>query len=171
MRRAMDRKRLVLMAYESSASVAPTREHFLRSERIVLLIGAVAFGAIAGFAMAVATGRSDLGAIILSAAPPLALALYLTGETLVDALRRDARGCATAAAMHCAALLAWPMTSLLVPLSEATYWIAPAAAVLSLVLFASCWGGGSRAVYRMTLQGALVAALAGHQGALLILAH
>jgi hypothetical protein len=76
--------------------------------------------------------------------------------------------------MHCAAMRAAaprPRRCLLVPLSEATYWIAPAAAVLSLVLFASCWGGGSRAVYRMTLQGALVAALAGHQGALLILAH
>ncbi|WP_167755734.1 hypothetical protein [Vitreimonas flagellata] len=160
----------VLTANQATAIVAEPRDYFLRSERLVLLTGAVAIGALMGFAATIMTGRTDPWVVIATAAVAITFALYLTSLTLVDALRRDARGCAIAAGLHCAALLSWPMTSLLVPLSEAIYWIAPVAALSSLVLFASCWGGSARAVYRMTAQGALVAALAAHQGALLIMA-
>lgn len=107
--------------------------------------------------------------MLATAMPVLALALYLTGETMAEAVRNDARGCATAAGLHAAALLAWPMTILLAPMGAAIYWIAPAAAISSLMLFASCWGGSARAVYRTTAQGALVAALAAQQGVLLIM--
>ncbi|HEX8900567.1 hypothetical protein [Vitreimonas sp.] len=160
----------MLSAGRTNVSVPGTRDHFLRSERLVLLTGAVAIGALIGFAAAIMTGRTSAWVVIGTAAVAITFALYLTSLTLVDALRRDARGCATAAALHGAALLSWPMTSLLTPLSEAIYWIAPAAAISSLVLFASCWGGSTRAVVRTTAQGALVAALAAHQGALLIMA-
>ncbi|HVK80571.1 MAG TPA: hypothetical protein VM915_08150 [Verrucomicrobiae bacterium] len=160
----------VLSADQAAISGATSRDHFLRSERLVLLIGAVAIGSLVGFAATIMTGRTDTWVVIGTAAIAITFALYLTSLTLVDALRRDARGCAIAASLLGASLLAWPMTSLLMPLSAAIYWIAPAAAISSLVLFASCWGGSARAVYRTTAQGALVAALAAHQGALLIMA-
>lgn len=160
----------VLMAQGATAAVAEQRDHFLRSERLVLLIGAVAFGGLAGFVATVMAGRMPMSAVVLTGAAVLTFSLYLTSLTLVDALRRDARGCATASGLLGAALLAWPMTSLLSPLGAAIYWIAPLAAVSSLVLFASCWGGSARAVYRMTAQSALVAALATHQSVLLIMA-
>jgi hypothetical protein len=159
----------MLTADQANVSLAAPRADFRRAERLIMLIGAVSMGALVGFAATIMTGRTDTWVVIATAAIGITFALYLTSLTLVDALRRDARGCAIAATLFGAALLSWPMTSLLTPLSAAVYWIAPAAAISSLVLFASCWGGSARAVYRTTAQGALAAALAAHQGALLIL--
>lgn len=149
--------------------VSDRREEFRRLERIMVLTGASAFGAVAGFGVAMTFGRLDLWEIIVSAAPLLSLSLYLTGKTLSDAMKRKAWGCSTASCLHAAALLAWPMTALLTPLNEANFWIAPLAAMATLVLFASCWGGASRAIYRLGVQGIVIGGLLTHQGALLIL--
>ena len=157
----------VMHADAPAADATGLRREFTRSGRLVVLAGATGFGAVLGFSATIATGRADLMTSLLIAAPMLAVALYLAGHTLTDALARDARGCATATGLHVAALLAWPMTSLLSPFMA--YWIAPLAAISALVMFASCWGGPPRAVYRMAGQGALVAALAAHQAALVIM--
>lgn len=132
-------------------------------------MGAAAFGALVGFSLTVMVGRQDLWVLIGSAALLLCASLYLTQETLTDALRRNARGCATAAVLLGAALIAWPMACLLAPLQAGIFWLAPASAVLSLVLFASCWSGPPKAVYRTAVKGALIAALAAHQGVLLVM--
>ena len=158
---------LLIHADTPTGQAVAIRQDFLRSERLVVLTGASGLGAVLGFSATIATGRADLMTSLLIAAPMLAVALYLAGHTLTDALARDARGCATATGLHVAALLAWPMTSLLSPFMA--YWIAPLAAISALVMFASCWGGPPRAVYRMAGQGALVAALAAHQAALMIM--
>ncbi|MBX3511715.1 MAG: hypothetical protein KF700_10985 [Hyphomonadaceae bacterium] len=144
-------------------------EAWRRSERLALLLGVSALGAAAGFAGTLASGRFDLWVLAVIAAPVLALTLYLTGATLTEALERRAHGCAGACMLHVAAILAWPLTALFTPLSAAIFWIAPLAALSALVLFASCWSGAPRAIYRMAGQGALVAALAAHQGVFVIL--
>lgn len=156
-----------LPATYSDVAVVAKRADFLRSERLVVLTGAAALGAVFGFSATIMTGRADLWTSLLIAAPMLVLALHLTSQTLTEAISRDARGCSVAAGMHGAALIAWPMASLLAPFGA--YWFAPVAALSALVLFASCWGGPPRAVYRMAVQGALVAALGAHQAALLIM--
>jgi hypothetical protein len=142
-----------------------------RSERLSLLRGGLALGGLAGGAAAIALGNQNLWVIILASAPFLAAALYLTSNMLVDALRRDARGCATAAGMHAAALLAWPFMSLFTPVSAYLYFTAPVLAIATLVLFASCWSGPSRAVYRLAAQGAVVALVAAHQGVIVLMAN
>lgn len=165
------------MAYDSALvldtpiAVSDRRDDFRRLERIMVLLGASAVGAIGGFVVAMSFGRIDLWGVIASTAPLLILSLYLTALTLSDAMKRQAWGCGTAAGLHGAALLAWPITSLLIPLNEANFWIAPVAAAATLVLFASCWGGSSRAVYRLGGQGVLIGALIAHQSTLLILGH
>jgi len=144
-------------------------KRFGRTERLVLLIGASAFGGLVGLTFALAVGRWELWAVALTGAPVLVLALHLTAETLRDALRRDARGCAGAACMHVAALLAWPMLALSIPLGALNFFIAPGLALATLALFASCWGGPSRVAYRIAAQGALVAAVAAHQGIMVVM--
>lgn len=149
-------------------SMAST-EIWRRDERLVLLVGAACFGAVAGFVLALWVGRLDFWTLALIAAPVLAINLHLTAQTLTEAFQRRAMGCATACGIHAAAVLAWPMTALVTPIAPAAFWIAPALALTSLILFASCWTGESRALYRMGAQGALVAALMAQQGMFVML--
>lgn len=162
------------MAYDAGRFIQQnaiaSERGFLRSERIGLLVGGAGLGVLCGGFAALAFGKPDLWLMIATAAPVLVLALYLTGETLSDALRRDARGCATAAGLHAAALLSWPFVSLFAPVSMPAFFIAPVLAMASLVLFASCWSGPSRAVYRLAAQGALVALIGAHQGFIVLMA-
>jgi len=150
-------------------AVAPVRELY-RSERLGLLAGGIALGGFAGVAAAIGMGNQGIWTLIFSAAPFLVAALYLTSHMLSDALRRSARGCATAAGMHAAALLAWPLSSMFTPLGELNFFIAPVLALGTLVLFASCWTGSSRTIYRLGAQGAIVALVAAHQGVIVLMA-
>lgn len=152
-----------------AASVSPVRTHFIRGERLVVLFGATAFGAALGFGAAISSGRLDMWVMALIAAPVLAIAAHLTIRTLSEALAARAYGCATASVLHVAALMAWPMTAMFAASAPNLFWVAPLLALSALVLFASCWGGGARAVYRASLQGALVAAIAAQQGVQVLL--
>lgn len=145
------------------------RTDFHRPERLAVLAGSLALGSLAGFALAMTFGALSLWAILALAAPVLALALHLTAQTLREAFTRDAYGCAAAAVMHSAALLAWPFTGLLTPLAASSFWVAPVLAIGTLVLSASCWGGPPRAVYRLAAQGVLIAALAAQQGTIMVM--
>jgi hypothetical protein len=168
------------MAYDSArivvadASLIDTQEPapaagFHRLERIALLLGGAGIGAMAGFALAMALGYQDVLLVAAIAAPLLALALHLTSLTLTEAIQLRAYGCASATVLHAAALLAWPMTALLTPLSPLTFWVAPAVAASALIMFASCWQGQARAVYRLSVQALLVGAVAAHQGLMLVM--
>jgi hypothetical protein len=145
------------------------RKEFRRLERIVVLAGGVALGATVGFVTELAIGRPSLSVVIASGAVFTAFALYLCSQTLRESLVRRSIGCATATIIHAAALLSWPLTALFASLSVLAFWSAPAIAISGLVLFASCWDGPPRAIYRLALQGALVAGLAAYQGALVIM--
>jgi hypothetical protein len=145
------------------------RTQFRRLERIVVLAGGLALGGIAGFAAEIMVGRPSLSVLVASGVFLIPLALYLCSQTLRESFVRRAYGCAGATIVHGAALLAWPMAALFAPVSPMTFWMAPITAVSALVLFASCWGGPPRAVYRLSLQGFIVAAAAMYQGALLIM--
>jgi hypothetical protein len=137
------------------------RTDFLRSERLVTLIGACAFGAAVGFSLAVAVGRADAWSLFLIAAVVLAVALYPASANVADAQQSSSPGCKWAALVQLGALLVWPLAN---QFAGSLYWLVPATALSSLVLLASCWSGPSRVVYRMGLQGLLIAALAAHQG-------
>jgi hypothetical protein len=150
-------------------TMAPPRVDFHRPERLAVLGGSLAIGGGAGFSLAMMLGPMNIWTIVAVAAPVLALALHFTQWTLRDAISRGAYGCAAAASMHAAALLAWPFAGLMMPLAPTGFWIAPALAVGTLVLSASCWGGAPRTVYRLAAQGILVAALAAHQGTILFM--
>lgn len=145
------------------------RDHFLRSERLIVLMGATCVGAMIGFAVAMIAGRVDPLTLTLIALPALGLAAHFTIQTFSEALAARARGCATASVLHISALMAWPMIGLFAAASPALYWLAPGLALSALVLFASCWGGSARAVYRTSLQGALVAIVAAQQGVMVLL--
>ncbi|HRE43578.1 MAG TPA: hypothetical protein PKY87_06360 [Terricaulis sp.] len=157
------------MAFDASVSApvsakAIPREHFIRAERLTVLLGASALGAMIGFAGALASGRLEPWALALIALPVLAFAAHLTIQTLSEAFAARAWGCAAAAGLHVAALMAWPMIALMASSSPALFWFAPGLAFAGLILFASCWEGASRAVYRVSAQGALIAAIAAQQG-------
>lgn len=171
----IQRRGLANMAYDSTqfvqqATIAAPERDFVRSERLGLLVGGAGVGALIGGFAAMALGQPTLWVMILTAAPVLTLALYLTARTLTDAMRRNARGCATVAGLHAAALIAWPLTSLFTAVNSLNFFIAPVLAMGSLVLFASCWSGSSRGVYRLAAQGALVALVAAHQGVIVLMA-
>jgi hypothetical protein len=143
--------------------------NFRKSERLVVLAGASATGALGGFFIAMALGRIELWQVLLLSAPVFALSFHFTRETLADALYRKAYGCATAAGLHAMALLAWPITALFAPMQAMVFWATPVAAISALVLVSMCWTGSSRAIYRTCAQGAMVTLIAAHQGALLML--
>jgi len=160
------------MAFDATVSAyapAAPRDHFLRSERLVVLLGAICVGAVAGFALAMTVGRQDVLVMTLVALPALGLAAHLTIQTFGEAISARAYGCATASVLHIGALMAWPMIALFAAASPALFWLAPATALSALVLFASCWGGSARAVYRASAQGALVALIAAQQGVTVLL--
>lgn len=138
----------------------------VRSERLILLIGASAIGALLGFIASVSIGRIDMWTILALTAIVIAFALVPAVNTLAEALKRHAWSCATAATLHIGSLLAWP---LLIQFDGGIYWLAPATAISSLLLLAACWSGAKRIVYRTSVQGALIAALAAQQGALILL--
>ncbi|HYD72522.1 MAG TPA: hypothetical protein VEF55_05255 [Candidatus Binatia bacterium] len=140
------------------------RTDFHRSERLITLIGACAFGAMLGFGVAVAVGQADMWTLFLAAAVVLAIALYPAAANMADASASRSPGCTLAATTHIGALLVWPLAA---QFAGNLYWLVPATALSSLVLLASCWSGSSRVVYRMSVQGVLVAALAAHQGTML----
>jgi hypothetical protein len=158
----------VLVAEPAAAQTTFT-SNFRKSERLVVLIGASAMGALGGFFVAMALGRIEFWALLLISAPLFALSFHFTRETMADALHREAYGCAVATGLHAMALLAWPITAFFAPMQAMVFWTAPVAALTALVLLSMCWSGSSRAMYRTFAQGAMVAMIAAHQGTLLML--
>lgn len=154
------------MAYDAgtvSAEAACVRQDFRRGERLVVLMGGVSLGIIAGLGVALALGRTGAWPLILGA-PIYLAALYFAMATVHDALERRAVGCAAAAGMVAASLLAWPALALIFPISTLTFWAAPMAALGSMVLLASCWSGAPRAVYRLSGEALCLSAIVGYVG-------
>lgn len=164
---AYDSMRIV----EADASLYETslRVGFDRLERFALLVGGVGLGGLGGLSMALGLGALSLAAMIMIAAPLLIGALYLTSRTLTEAISTRAYGCATATVLHATALLAWPMAALLAPVSAMTFWAAPVLGISALIMFASCWQGAPRTVYRLSAQGLLVGILTAHHGTVLFM--
>src|SRR5689334_8730439 len=99
------------VAYDSAAiageaNVETGRASFRRLERIILLAGGAALGATVGFVIAIGIGRPSAVALILSGALFETLALYLCSRALRESLKAGANGCAVAAVIQAAALLA-----------------------------------------------------------------
>lgn len=143
-------------------------DDFRRGERLVVLGGASALGALMGFACAMALGRTNAMTMIAIAAPVLALALYFTAEMLREGLRRRAYGWASSAVLNAAALLAWPMTALFAPVSPSIFWLAPGLALTALTMLAFCWGSKAGA-YRVGAVGLMIAGVTAQQATALML--
>lgn len=157
------------MAYDAApnaglmAASGLDQQDFRRDERLAVLLGGASIGVMAGVGAALAFGRTDWWVSVL-AVPLFAFALYFAVATFRDALERRAIGCAVAASLVAASLLAWPVTALLYPIPAPEFWIAPLAALASMVLLASCWSGTQTAVYRLGGQAMFVAMLVGFMG-------
>jgi hypothetical protein len=159
------------MAYDSTAfvdtSAAPAAvartDDFRRGERLVVLMGGAALGILAGLGGALMLGRVGAWPIIVGI-PLFVFALYLAVATFRDAIDRRALGCAAAAGLVAASMLAWPAMALLAPMSTLMFWIAPAAVLSAMTLLASCWGGTSGAVYRLSGEAAMFCAIVGFLG-------
>jgi hypothetical protein len=109
----------------------------------------------------VVVGGADIWSLFLAAVMVLAIALYPACANMADASWSKSRGCTFAATLHIISLLAWPLA---LQFAGGLYWLAPATALSSLILLASCWSGPPRVVYRMGVQGVIIAALAVQQG-------
>jgi hypothetical protein len=157
------------MAYDGTAFVntqapaARAKSDFRRDERLVVLMGGASLGILAGLGAALALGRTGACPLIVGA-PIFLLALYFAMATVHDAIERKALGCAAAAGLVAASMLAWPATALLYPMSALAFWIAPAAALGSMVLLASCWSGAGRAVYRLSGEALCLCVIVGYAG-------
>lgn len=153
----------VVNAMGQGATAVRAADDFRRGERLVVLMGGAALGVFAGLGAALALGRAGMWPII-AGVPLFVFALYLAVATCRDALERRAFGCATAAALVAASMLAWPASALFVPMSALVFWLPPAAAVCSMALLASCWSGASGAVYRLSGEAAMFCAIVGFLG-------
>lgn len=157
------------MAYEATtfinapAAAVQAPGDFRRDERLAVLLGGAALGLLAGLMSALALGRVGAWPIVFGA-PLFVFALYLSVATVRDAFDRRAYGCAAAAGMVVASMLAWPVAALFYSTSALMFWTAPLAAVGSMALLASCWSGAQPAVYRTCGQAAVICAAAGYLG-------
>lgn len=145
------------------ATVARAADDFRRGERLVVLMGGAALGVFAGLGAALALGRTGAWPVIVGI-PLFVFALYLAVATFRDAIDRRAYGCALAAGLVAASMLAWPASALLVPMSALTFWVAPAAVLSSMALLASCWSGAAGAVYRLSGEAAMFCMIVGFLG-------
>lgn len=154
------------MAYESAANaiaaVART-DDFRRGERLVVLMGGVALGILAGLGSALVLGRTGAWPIMVGV-PLFVFALYLAVATFRDAIDRRVFGCAAAAGLVATSMLAWPAAALLAPMSAPAFWAPPLAAIASMTLLASCWSVASRAVYRLSGEAAMFCTIVGFLG-------
>lgn len=145
------------------ATTVRASNHFIRHERIAVLLGGAALGVAAGIGAALSLGRVGWWPIAV-AAPVFLLAAYMAVCTFRDAVDRRAIGCSIAAALVAVSLLAWPAVGLFFPMSAPQFWIAPAATFGSMILLASCWTGTQGAVYRLSGEAAFVCMIAGYLG-------
>jgi hypothetical protein len=156
---------LVLNADAAHGGAGPVAisQEFRRDERFAVLMGGAALGILAAFGGALALGRIGLWPIAVGA-PIFLLAVYFSIATFRDAIERKAFGCATAAALVAISLLAWPMSALFFSMATLQFWIAPAAALASMVLLASCWTVSQGAVYRLSGEAMFLCAIVGYLG-------
>lgn len=151
----------------TAKSVAPAQNDFFILDRLVLLGGGLALGAIFGFLALIALGRQPMIDLVVVGSMLVMIALNLASQTLRESLAAEARLCTIATWVNCSSLLCWPLV--MVPLLDRVLWVAPALAVLSLLVLTSWWRGSPRAIYRVGLQGAVVAALGAYMGALTLM--
>jgi hypothetical protein len=145
-------------------TVALAQNDFFLLDRLVLFFGGLALGTIAGFLALIALGRQPLIDLVVVGSMLVMIALNFGSQTLRESLAADARLCTIAVAVSEAALLCWPLV--MIPVLQSVLWVAPAFAVLSLAVLTTAWRGSSRAIYRVMLQSAIVAALAAYMGGL-----
>lgn len=166
---AYDSTLLETRAHVFAPPVDRTDDDFRRGERLVVVAGASALGAMLGAGTAIALGRVDTWMILAASAPLFLLAMHLTWRTMREAVARRAYGCSFATVAFFLSLAAWPAVAMFYPLDAPRFWIAPASAFASLLLLASCWKGTHRTVYRTGLQGTLLSIGAGYLGLLVFL--
>jgi len=158
------------MAYITASDLDRTVvADFDRGGRLGLLSGAMALGALGGTVAAFTLGRVEPWLAMTMATPFLALALYLTSAALRDCMARKSYACATAVGLNISMLLAWPIAGAFIPTASALYFVLPALALGTLFMFASCWSGSARAVYRLAAQGALIAVVVAQQGVMVVM--
>lgn len=130
-----------------------------RGPRLGLTLGGLGLGAFIGFAAAMSIGRSDLFLNVLGAGA-FALALPLGVWGVRQSIREHAYGCAALALLHMAALIGWLGMSVSAygpPLGVS------APALITLVLFASCWSRTEGGVYRSMFQALIIGIAASAQ--------
>ena len=144
------------IAYEAaqqSPNVMP------RGQRLSLVVGGLAVGAIAGFVALMATGP---GSPVFSGleAGAFALASVLAMLGLKECITQRAYGCASVMTLHMAALAGWLAMTFNASLQP---FVMAAPALVTLVLFSSCWTRGAGGAYRASLQSVFLAAIASAQ--------
>jgi len=151
----------------TAKSVAPAQNDFFILDRLVLLGGGLALGTLFGFLALIALGRQPMIDLVVVGSMLVMIGLNLASQTLRESLAAEARLCTIATWVNCGSLLCWPLV--MVPLLDRVLWVAPALAVLSLLVLTSAWRGSPRAIYRVGLQSALVAALGAYMGGLTLM--
>jgi hypothetical protein len=146
------------------SAAAPRDDSFRWSERLVLVLGACAAGAIAGLGAAFAIGAVPLFGMLLFTAPFFGLALYCAGRNGLEAGAGMEFWPGVTAALSMAILAAWPFAFALISWGAPQLWFIPLAALVALTLFTVLWRPSARTVYRSAAQAALIACIAAHSG-------
>jgi hypothetical protein len=150
-------------SFAPSAS-APRDDSFHWAERLVVVLGACAAGAVTGLGAAFALGAVPLGGLLLIAAPFFALALYFAGRNGLEAGAGANFWPGMVAALSMAILAAWPFAFALISWGAPQLWFIPLAALVALTLFTVLWRPSARSTYRSAAQAALISSIAMHSG-------
>jgi hypothetical protein len=150
-----------------AAKSAAQAKSFFFVDRLVLLAGGLAIGTIVGFLSLIALGRQPMIDLVVVGSMLVMIALNLASQTFRENLPAESRICTIAIAVNGSALLCWPLV--MVPLLQNVLWVAPALAVLSLLVLTCAWRGSFRAIYRVALQGVIIAALGAYVGGLTLM--
>ncbi|MBI3437347.1 MAG: hypothetical protein HY054_01615 [Proteobacteria bacterium] len=152
-----------------AAGGASSTTKFSLTDRLVLIFGGLAFGAIAGLLTLIGFGRPSGIERLVIGSMLLMLALHLCAQTLQSSWARNATLCANTAIMHVIALFLWPILYLISP-TESLLWVSPVLAAMTLIVLAFSWRGRGRVVYRLALEAIIVGSLGAYQGGLTLMA-
>lgn len=152
--------------YDNTAEMGARVEGFRPVERVGVVLGAAALGAVTGFVATIALGSLEPWMAAACAAPVYLAALYFASEGCREALRRREWLAALIVSLLLIGLAVWPITIFYAVPNAPAFWVGPASSFAMLAAFVLLSAGSAPRVYRASALGALIALLAVNQSLL-----
>lgn len=142
---------------------------FRPMERVAVVLGAAAFGALLGLGATIALGALEPWVVAACAAPFYLAALHFSFEACRESLGHREWPALLVGGLLLLGLAAWPIAVFYSSPDSPAFWIGPAATLSALAMFTLCAEGQAPRVYRASALGLVIALLAVNQSFLTVM--